>query len=67
MDDLIKDRALLFDEQFKPKVNDVEKIRDFCKRLSDITNIQVCTSNGYLYEYLPQVYNSVVKNKEHEM
>ena len=60
--DIQKEREELFDENFKLKSNDVERIRNFCQELSNLTNVQVCTNNGMLYEYLPQVYNSALKN-----
>lgn len=64
MNSLVEERNELFDESFKPKIRDLDKILKFCKKLSDETGIQVCTNNGHLYEYLPQVYNSVVKKYE---
>lgn len=60
--DIQKEREELFDENFKLKSNDIERIRNFCQELSNLTNVQVCTNNGMLYEYLPQVYNSALKN-----
>lgn len=58
--DIIKEREELFDGDFNPKVQDIDRIKAFCKELSEITNIQTCTDQGALYEYLPKVYNSAV-------
>ena len=59
--ELKKWRDKLFTENFKPKTSNIEEIVNFCKELSNITGIQVCTDDGLIYEYLPQVYKSVVK------
>lgn len=58
-------RNKLFDEDFKLKSgsDNLTELLYFCAELKNITGIQVCTYNGLLYEYLPQVYNSVVKRK----
>lgn len=60
---LEKERNELFDEQFKHKSNNPERVKEFCQELRDVTGVQVCNNNGLTYEYLPQVYNSVVKKK----
>lgn len=62
--DLQKERQELFDNQFKPKTQDIDRLKDFCKELSKITGIQVCNDKGMMYEYLPQVYQSAVKKSE---
>ena len=54
----------LFDENFNSKTDDVGAIITFCEILRAKTGIQVCNGLGMMYEYLPQVYNSVVKLNE---
>lgn len=58
---LIQEREELFDENFNHKQNDINKVIKFCQFLRDITGVQVCTSAGSTYEYLPQIYRSVLK------
>lgn len=64
MNNLENERNELFDDSFKHKTDDVNRIREFCKGLSDVTGVQVCNNVGSTYEYLPQVYRSVVRNNE---
>lgn len=64
MSELLTEREVLFDEDFRLKSKDLNRIKKFCKMLCDETGIQVCNNNGSIYEYLPQVYNSVVKKYE---
>ena len=64
--DIREERQELFDEDFNHKSQNVERVKNFCKVLSDTTGVQVCNNNGMTYEYLPQVYNSVEKLKESE-
>ena len=59
-----EERAAIFDDTFKPKIQDVERIRKFCQEISTITGVQVCNDKGMLYEYLPQVYQSALKKLE---
>lgn len=61
--DLVKERNELFDEDFKPKVSDIERIVAFCQRLTNMTGIQCCTYYGAIFECLPNVYESVVKSE----
>lgn len=58
---IITERNILFDENFNCKSDDVNRIIEFCDILRSKTGIQVCNCLGMRYEYLPQVYNSVVK------
>jgi hypothetical protein len=53
-------REKLFDENFKPKYNDVPTIKEFCQELANKTGIQCCTHYGAMYEYVEEVYNSVI-------
>lgn len=62
--DLVKERNELFDENFKVKINDVQRIKTFCDEINKITGVQVCNNAGMIYEYLPQVYKSAVKHIE---
>ncbi len=64
--DIREERQELFDEDFNHKSQNVERVKNFCKVLSDTTGVQVCNNSGMTYEYLPQVYNSVEKLKESE-
>lgn len=61
--DILKERNDLFDESFKPKVNDVDRIVAFCQELTSKTGIQCCTYYGAIFECLPNVYESVVKSQ----
>lgn len=58
--DLKEERNILFDENFNVKEKDKDRIVKFCRELTNITGVQVCTQFGQLYEYLPEVYKSVV-------
>lgn len=62
--DIRVEREALFDDKFKPKSQDIERIKLFCKEISNITGVQVCNDKGMLYEYIPQVYKSAVKKIE---
>lgn len=59
-DTLIKERKALFDNNFKHKTTDVTRVIDFCRFLKDVTGVQVCNIAGGTYEYLPQIYRSVL-------
>lgn len=59
--DLLKERNDLFDETFKPKIDDVDRIVAFCQELTQKTGIQCCTYYGAIFECLPNVYKSVIK------
>lgn len=61
--DLVKERDLLFDENFKCKSTDVIKMTRFGNELKRITGVQVCNCLGMMYEYLPIVYKSAVNNQ----
>lgn len=58
--DIQKQRELLFDNDFKPKIQDKQQIVEFCAYISQITGVQCCTHTGRLYECLPNVYRSAV-------
>jgi hypothetical protein len=62
--DIIAKKNQLFDENFNSITTDVEEIISFCDILRNKTGVQVCNCFGMMYEYLPQVYNSVVKLNE---
>ncbi|MBQ8218197.1 MAG: hypothetical protein IJZ79_02735 [Bacilli bacterium] len=62
--DLVKERQELFDEKFRLKSSDAERVKEFCKEISKITGVQVCNDKGMIYEYIPQVYQSAVKKSE---
>ena len=62
--DIVTKKNQLFDDDFNSKTDNVEEIISFCTTLRNITGIQVCNCLGMMYEYLPQVYNSVVKLNE---
>jgi len=64
MNSIEKERHELFDENFKLKSSDTERIKEFCKKISNITGVQVCNDKGMIYEYIPQVYQSAVKKSE---
>lgn len=57
---LEQERNILFDENFNYKSNDIERIKQFCKALKEITGVQVCNVQGSAYEYLPQIYRSAI-------
>lgn len=61
---LKQERNELFDEQFRPKTQDIERLKVFCKEISHITGVQVCNEKGMMYEYLPQIYQSAVNKSE---
>lgn len=58
--ELQNEREDLFDESFDFQSEDVDRIKKFCRELCDETGVQVCNNNGMTYEYLPQVYRSVL-------
>lgn len=62
--DIQVERETLFDEKFKPKSQDSERIKEFCKEISRITGVQVCNDKGMIYEYISKVYQSAVKKIE---
>jgi hypothetical protein len=57
---LQKERNELFDENFNHKQNNLDKVLQFCQILRDETGVQVCNIAGGTYEYLPQIYRSVL-------
>ena len=61
---IITEKQNLFDEDFNCISNDTNKLIQFCDVLRSITGIQVCNHSGMRYEYLPEVYRSVVKANE---
>ena len=61
---IITERNTLFDNNFNCISDDISRIITFCDVLRSITGVQVCNCVGMMYEYLPQVYNSVVKLNE---
>lgn len=62
--DLRKEREELFDEAFKCKSRDVQRVYAFCEELTNISNILVGNKLGMMYEYLPKVYRGVIKQFE---
>lgn len=63
IEELQKEKSALFDDKFGHISTDINRVKDFCKMLREETGVQVCNNNGGTYEYLPQVYRSVVKKK----
>ena len=61
---IVSERNLLFDENFKYKSTDSIKMVRFCNELKRITGIQTCNCFGMMYEYLPEVYESALKHYE---
>lgn len=61
---LVQRKDELFDENFNCKTSDIDAIVEFCAELTKITGIQCCTKQGAMYEWLPKVFNSVVKYNE---
>jgi hypothetical protein len=59
-----EERDALFDEHFKPKSQNIERIKKFCQEISSITGVQVCNDKGMIYEYIAQVYQSALKKLE---
>ncbi len=59
-----EEREALFDDRFRPKSQDIERIKKFCQTISSITGVQVCNDKGMIYEYIPQVYQSALKKLE---
>lgn len=57
---LEKERNELFDEEFRCKSNDIERVKNFCKYLREVSGVQVCNCQGSTFEYLPQIYRSVI-------
>ena len=57
---LIEKRNLLFDDNFIPKIDNVDEIVEFCQELTDVTGIQCCTFYGAMFECVPAVYRSVI-------
>lgn len=55
-----EEREALFDDRFKPRSQDIERIKNFCQTISKITGVQVCNDKGMIYEYIPQVYQSAL-------
>lgn len=64
LEELEKKKSTLFDDSFNHKSDNADDVKDFCKALRDETGVQVCNNAGGTYEYLPQVYRSVVKKCE---
>lgn len=58
---LIEKRNLLFDDNFIPKIDNVDEIVEFCQELTDVTGIQCCTFYGAMFECVPAVYRSVIR------
>ena len=61
---IIHEKNQLFDNDFNCISTNIDDIIQFCNKLSSITHIQCCNSKGMLYEYLPEVYQSVVNCHE---
>lgn len=62
--DIKKERDELFDENFKCKSSDIDRVFQFCEELKNITGILVGNKYGMMYEYLPKVYKGALKTIE---
>jgi hypothetical protein len=62
--ELETERNELFDDNFNYKSNDIDRIKNFCNFLKEKTGVQVCNIQGGIYEYLPQIYSSVINDLE---
>lgn len=64
MNDIANEKEELFDSDFRCINQDQERVVKFCDELTKKSSILCCTKSGKIYEYLPQIYNSVVKSSE---
>lgn len=64
MDGLQQQKEKLFDENFNCISNNLDELLAFCNILTEQSTILCCTKSGKMYEYLPQIYNSVVNSRE---
>ena len=64
--DLVKERNELFDDKFRIKSSDFNRIKLFCTEITHITGVQVFNEKGMIYEYLPKVYNSALQISKKE-
>jgi len=64
MQDIKNEKQELFDANFNCINQDTERVVKFCDELTKKSSILCSTKSGKMYEYLPQVYNSVVKSSE---
>lgn len=63
---LQRDYNNLFNVDGSVKTSDPQLIIDFCTLLSKITGVQCCNRYGNVYEYLPEVYESVLNLERKE-
>ena len=63
---LQEEKNALFDEDFKCITEDKQALVDFCEELTNQSKILCCTKSGKMYEYVSNVYNSVV-GQQNEM
>ena len=52
----------IFNNNGTIKTDDINKVIKFCGLLTSITGVQCCNKYGNIYEYLPEVYQSVIIN-----
>ena len=62
--ELINTKNILFNEDFSIKTDNIEDLKEFCRFLTDVTGVQICTAFGYVNELLPRVYTSVLNIME---
>lgn len=62
--DIKEERNELFDKNFKCKTTDQARLSAFCNELTEKSKILCGTKSGKLYEYLPKIYNGLVKKDE---
>ena len=61
---LVEEKEALFDDKFNCISTDMERMKRFCDELKTRSGIQVCNHSCMTYEYIRNVYNSVVKSNE---
>lgn len=66
--DIVKEKEKLFDDDFnvRPEHSN-EELLAFCNELTKKSTILCSTKSGKMYEYLPEIYKSVVKVDADEM
>lgn len=66
--DIIQEKEKLFDDNFnlKPEYSN-EELLAFCNELTKKSTILCSTKSGKMYEYLPEIYKSVIKVNDDEM
>lgn len=58
---LKEEKEYLFNQDYSIKNKDVDRLILFCNELTNKTGIQLCTNNGAMFEVLPKVCNSIIK------